>query len=104
LIDTRNATDVSKIQSLPTGPLGSPDSGESIRSVRKRLVLDLLSPASGMARESIEEKQECLTFGPTLADGRRTLILGIDNDFEVSAPSVFYVYAVSPDVFADMNE
>lgn len=96
LIDTRNATDVSKVESLPTGPVGRSQGGNSIRSVSKKLVLDLLTPESGIARETIEKKQECLTFGPTLADGRRTLILGIDNDFQVSAPSVFYVYAISP--------
>ncbi len=58
LIDTRNSTDVSKIQSLPTGPVGSADSGEAIRSVRKRLVLDLLSPASGIDRESIVNRSK----------------------------------------------
>lgn len=113
LIDLRNATDVSKIESLPIkslpietypkGPVDGSDSGGAIRSVGKRLVLDLLSPASGIARESIEEKQECLSFGPTLADGRRTLILGIDNDFDKSAPSLFYVYAVNQDAFADLE-
>lgn len=104
LIDTRNATDVSKVVSLPTRPVDNLQGGDAIRSVSKRLVLDLLSPESGMDHESIEEKQECLAFGPTLADGRQTLVLGIDNDFDVTAPSVFYVYAVSPDVFVDVNQ
>lgn len=103
LIDIRNATDVSKVESLPTGPVDNSQGGEAIRSVRKRLVLDLLSPESGIDHASIEEKQECLTFGPTLADGRRTLILGIDNDFNESSPSVFYVYAIRPDVFTELK-
>jgi hypothetical protein len=103
LIDIRNATDVSKVESLPTGPVVNSQGGNAIRSVGKRLVLDLLSPESGMDHKSIEEKQECLTFGPTLADGRRTLILGIDNDFNESSPSVFYVYAVSRDVFVELK-
>ncbi len=103
LIDTRNASDVSKVESLPTGPIDDSQGGDAIRSVSKRLVLDLLSPESGIGHASIEEKQECLTFGPTLADGRRTLILGIDNDFDESSPSVFYVYAIRPDVFTGLN-
>jgi len=96
LIDTRNATDVSKIASLPAGALDSSTGDTTIRSVDKRLFLDLLAPESGIERASIGKKQECLTFGPTLADGRRTLIIGTDNDFMEDVPSVFYVYAIDP--------
>jgi hypothetical protein len=101
LIDTTNATDVSKIDSLPAGRLQDFKDG-TIQSVKKHLVLDLLSPDSGIDRQLVDKKQECLTFGPTLSDGRITLILGVDNDFDVSTPSVFYVYAMSPAFLKDL--
>ena len=40
------------------------------------------------------EKIEGLTFGPTLPDGRRTLIVTIDNDLMADKPSWFWVFAV----------
>lgn len=102
LVDTSDATDVSKIESLSAVRLQDLKDG-MIRSVKKHLVLDLLSPVSGIDRQAIDKKQECLTFGPTLDDGRITLILGVDNDFDVSAPSVFYVYALSPQFLKDLR-
>jgi hypothetical protein len=102
LVDTSNATDVSKIDSLPAGRLHDFKDG-TIQSVKKHLVLDLLSPDSGIDRRLVDKKQECLTFGPTLTDGRITLILGVDNDFDVSTPSVFYIYALSPQLLKDLR-
>jgi hypothetical protein len=40
------------------------------------------------------EKIEGLTFGPKLADGRETLLVGTDNDFESKAASYIWVFAV----------
>lgn len=100
LIDTRGATDVSDVASLPAEALDSSSASDKIRSVQKRLFLDMLGPDSGIERASIGKKQECLTFGPTLDDGRRTLIIGTDNDFMEDVPSVFYVYAINPKLLA----
>jgi len=103
LIDTRGATDVSRIASLPAGALDSSSAGDGIRSVEKRLFFDMIGPGSGIEPASIGKKQECLTFGPTLADGRRILIIGTDNDFMEDVPSVFYVYAIDPKLLPDFG-
>jgi len=98
LIDTRGATDVSAIPSLPKGDLS-----DEVQAVQKRLFLDLLDPKNGIPTERIGKKFECLSFGPTLADGRRTLIIGTDNDFAEDVPSMFYVYAFSADLLPDFG-
>ena len=103
LIDTRGATDVSDIAALTVGALDSSSAGDGIRSVEKRLFLDMIGPSSGIEPASIGKKQECLTFGPTLPDGRRTLIIGTDNDFMEDVPSVFYVYAIDPKLLPDFG-
>lgn len=103
LIDTRGASDVSAIESLPAGNLIDVDGSDPIRTVQKELFLDLLDPSNGIATETIGKKFECLTFGPTLSDGRRTLIIGTDNDFVEDVPSVLYVFAFSPDRLRDFG-
>ena len=62
--------------------------------VRKSVFLDLLDPAWALAGESMPEKIEGLTFGPVLADGRQTLLVSTDNDFESAAASEIWVFAV----------
>lgn len=88
LIDIADATDVSSIASL-----GSKDLPAGVRPVHKRRWLDLLDPAHGLAGPTMPEKIEGLTFGPTLADGRRTLIVTTDNDLKTENPSWFWVFA-----------
>ena len=88
-INLANATEVQHLDSLPHGAL--PD---SIVPVQKEVFLDLLDPAYGLASANFPEKLEGLTFGPTLADGRQTLLVGSDNDFEADHPSVVYVFAI----------
>jgi hypothetical protein len=39
------------------------------------------------------EKIEGLTFGEVLPDGRRTLLVGTDNDFESASNSLIWVFA-----------
>ncbi len=95
LADFAGATDVSGVGELPAGPLAP-----EIRGATKRLVIDLLSPAFGLAGESFPEKVEGLAFGPDLPDGRRTLVVTTDNDFKDGAPSWVWVFAVEPGLLA----
>jgi hypothetical protein len=39
------------------------------------------------------EKIEGLTFGEVLPDGRRTLLVATDNDFESASDSLIWVFA-----------
>ena len=82
--------DVSGVETLPAGELP-----REIRGATKRLVIDLLSPAFGLAGESFPEKVEGLAFGPDLPDGRRTLVVTTDNDFKDGAPSWVWVFALN---------
>ena len=89
-IDLRGATNIYGRESLKVeGQQGS------IRPVSKSMYLDLLDPAWKLAGESMPEKIEGVTFGPVLNDGRRTLLVSTDNDFESSASSRIWVFAVS---------
>lgn len=90
LADFGDATDVSGVETLPAGELP-----REIRGATKRLVIDLLSPAFGLAGESFPEKVEGLAFGPDLPDGRRTLVVTTDNDFKDGAPSWVWVFALN---------
>ncbi len=96
IIDWDEATDVSQIKSLPSSPAELPT---EIRPVGKRVFLDLLDPRFGIAGESMPAKFEGLTFGPNLADGRKTLLVTVDNDFQGDRPTRIFVFAVSPDEF-----
>ncbi len=98
LIDFDGATDVSEIQSLPSQ---SEELPSEIRPVAKRPFLDLLDPRFGIAGETTPAKFEGLTFGPDLADGRKTLLVAVDNDFVKEHPIRFYMFAVSADEFTN---
>jgi hypothetical protein len=86
-IDTTGSTDVSGIASLPGGDLPG-----NMKPVAKRLLIDLADPATGIGQTP--EKIEGLCWGPTLADGRRTLVVATDNDMKADQPSVFWVFAL----------
>jgi hypothetical protein len=89
-IDTRSATDVRSRDRLPSSPPLPAD----IRPVKKELFLDLLDPRFGLAADSLPEKFEGLAFGPDLPDGRRLLLVTVDNDFVPSLPNLIYAFAV----------
>ena len=89
-IDTRNATDVVSLNSLPSAALPA-----SIIPVRKKTFIDLLDPRLRLPVDDVPEKIEGLTFGPRLPDGRQTLFVCSDNDFEANEPTLIYVFAVS---------
>ncbi len=90
LIDLSKATDI-----LGTVTL-SEELSEGIVPVERQAFLDLLDPQWNLAGESMPEKIEGLTFGPPLADGRKTLLIGTDNDFESANASQIWVFAVRP--------
>lgn len=88
-IDLRHATDISHVDRLPTDVLPS-----EIVPVERSEFLDFLAPQWKLAGAGMPEKIEGLTYGPILADGRKTLLVGTDNDFESKAASYIWVFAV----------
>ena len=91
-IDISNATNVIDIDSLPAYNLPN-----SIRPVEKEEFIDFLNPTFKLSPKQIPEKLEGLTWGPTLPDGRRSLLISSDNDFEAGIPSLIYVFGVDND-------
>lgn len=88
LINTSDATNVADQATLP------PELPKTIRPVSKRVFIDLLDPAFGLAGENLPEKIEGLAFGPNLQDGRRLLVVCSDNDFVEANASQFYLFAI----------
>jgi len=86
-IDVNGATDVSGMSELPSDVLPA-----SVQPVAKKLFLDLTDPATGLGQTP--EKIEGLCWGPTLPDGRRTLIIAVDNDMKADQPTIFWVFAL----------
>ena len=87
LIDLRPATDVSAHDSLKDAPAATP--------VKKTALVDLanvpgLSPDLAPSLDNFE----ALAFGPRLADGRHTLMLVSDDNFNVSQRTWFLLFAV----------
>ncbi len=75
------ADDVNGMDSI-AGILGS------VRSVQKTLLLNL--DALGIALDNVEG----MTIGPTLPDGRRSLVLVSDNNFAASQFTQFLLFAI----------
>lgn len=88
-ISTASATDVKQFDRLPAATLPP-----SIQPVAKQEFIDFLDPRFGLTDEDVPEKLEGLTWGPELEDGRQTLLVASDNDFEQGAPTLIYVFAV----------
>lgn len=88
-IDLREASDISAVERLPSQELPSP-----LRAVSKRLFLDLLDPRWGIAGADCPEKFEGLAFGPDLPDGRRLLLVTVDNDYLPNQPLRVYAFAI----------
>jgi hypothetical protein len=88
-IDLSKATDISGMAQIPAKALP-----ENIVPVKRDDFLDFLAPEWNLAGAAMPEKIEGLTFGPTLPDGRKTLLVGTDNDFESNAASLIWVFAV----------
>ena len=72
------------------GRLGLAGQLGSIEPARKTLLLNL--DDLGIPLDNVEG----MTFGPDLADGRRTLVLVSDNNFAPAQFTQFLLFAVSP--------
>jgi len=90
LIDISEATDIGNLPALPADHLPP-----NVQPVKKSLFIDLLDSRLELNRDEIPEKIEGLTWGPELEDGRRLLVVAVDNDFELDQPTVFYLFAVN---------
>ena len=89
-IDLREATDISRVDSLPATGLPA-----GVRAVTKRLFLDLLDPKWGLVGEAFPAKIEGITFGPRLNEDSRLLLISSDNDFKPEEASCLFAFAVS---------
>lgn len=87
-IDIQGAADVAAKDSLPQARL----TDEVV--VKKKLLIDLLDPRYGLSGDKFPQKVEGLTFGPTLPDGRRLLVVCTDNDFLAEKGSWLYFFAL----------
>ena len=87
MIDLRGAADVSGIESLKDAGAFTP--------VKKVPLFDL-SNVAGLSSDLAPslDNFEALAFGPKLPDGRRTLILASDDNFNVSQRTWFLLFAV----------
>lgn len=87
-IDIAGATDISGVATMTS----------TTPAVAKTLFLDVVTElnAKGIVSTAIPSKLEGLAFGQDLVDGRHTLWLTNDNDFDVTAAgdNNFYVFAV----------
>ncbi len=89
-IDLSEATDISRIDSLP-----STDLPTGVRPVTKRLFLDLLDPKWGLVGETFPAKIEGIAFGPRRKDGSRLLLISSDNDFKPEESTRVFAFSVS---------
>lgn len=88
-IDIKTATPIDSQTVFADGNL--PD---SIRPVGKSWLIDLLDPRWGLAGKDFPEKTEGLALGPKLPDGRRSLLITSDNDFQPQVPTRIDVFAL----------
>lgn len=89
LADLAAASEIQAVDALPPDRVPA-----GVVPVNKQVFIDLLDPRFGLAGDSMPEKLESLAFGPTLPDGRRTLLLASDNDFQREQPTWFYCFAI----------
>lgn len=89
LISTKNASRISGKTKLPADSLPA-----EIVPVKKKVLIDFLDPNWNLAGDKMPEKIEGLAFGPNLADGRKTLFVASDNDFDAANPTSIWVFAL----------
>lgn len=101
LADLRGASDVSSIESLPTNQESLRDGflgdGTSVRLVKKQLLINLMEWQDELGDAATAEKPEGLAWGRPLEDGRRTLWICWDNDFDPARKSYVACFAVAID-------
>ncbi|HET6621843.1 MAG TPA: esterase-like activity of phytase family protein [Dongiaceae bacterium] len=82
-IDTSGATDIAAMPSLV---------GTSYRPVSKRLVINLHTTPGLPHIDNIE----AMSWGPVLANGKRSLVLVSDNNFNATQVTEFLAFEVGP--------
>lgn len=82
-IDTTDATDIASVPAL---------AGASYKPVSKRLVLDLAEPPDVGPIDNIEG----ISWGPTLPNGKRSLVLVSDNNFNPAQVTQFLAFEFEP--------
>ncbi len=86
--DSASATDVSGVAALK---------GASYQPMRKRLILDLSKlPELGSTALPFIDNIEGVSFGPTLPDGNRSLVLVSDNNFNPDQVTQFLAFEFLP--------
>jgi len=88
-IDLSEATELSAASPLPA--FAHP---KNVRAVKKSVFIDLLDPQYKLVGKAMPEKLEGLTFGQRLPDGRRTLFVASDNDFEAAQTTKVYLFGI----------
>jgi hypothetical protein len=88
-VELAGATDISRHETLPVE--GIPP---GVTAARKSVFLDMLAPKFALVGSSFPEKIEGLAFGPDLPDGRRLLIVAVDNDFVAEKPILLHAFAI----------
>jgi hypothetical protein len=88
-VELGGATDISSRELLPANGIPA-----GVIPARKTPFIDLLSPMFELAGSQFPEKVEGLAFGPDLPDGRRLLVVAIDNDFLVEKPILLHAFAI----------
>lgn len=96
LADFTEATEISGVEKL--GKIGLPP---GVTPARTETFIDLLEPRFGLAGAGFPAKIEAITFGPMLADGRRTLLVASDNDMKGDEATCVWVFAFGS---ADLSE
>lgn len=87
-VEVDGADDVSEVPSLRTA---------TVRGVTKRLVLDFDSIIEQLPPElDYLDNFEGMTFGPTLPDGGRTLLVVSDDNFRATQKTVFLLFRLTP--------
>jgi hypothetical protein len=80
LVDTRRGQDIAGRESLASGP---------VRPLAKRLLVNFAK------LEAIDAGNlEAMAWGPRLKDGRRTLVLMADDNFDPDSPGAVLMFAV----------
>ncbi len=88
-VDLQGATDISSRDTLPASEIPA-----DIKPARKTPFIDLLAPRFGLAGSDFPEKLEGLAFGPDLPDGRRLLVVAVDNDHVAERPILLWAFAI----------
>ncbi len=88
LADVQTASDISQLASSHSAE------EQGVQPITKRLLIDLLDERFGLGGARAAEKPEGLCWGASLPDGRRMLVVCMDNDFESARANEFIAFAV----------